>query len=40
VTATVYEGTWALRAAFSNWRTSERDVERIAASLAAVTASE
>lgn len=35
VTSTVYAGTWALRAAFSNWRTNESDVERIAASLAA-----
>ncbi|QCP50677.1 aspartate aminotransferase family protein [Trinickia violacea] len=35
VSSTVYAGTWALRAAFSNWRTNESDVERIAASLAA-----
>jgi glutamate/tyrosine decarboxylase-like PLP-dependent enzyme len=38
VTSTVYAGTWALRAAFSNWRTSEQDVERVFESLA-VTAS-
>jgi glutamate/tyrosine decarboxylase-like PLP-dependent enzyme len=38
VTSTVYAGTWALRAAFSNWRTSERDVERIAESLALTSA--
>jgi len=37
VTSTVYAGTWALRAAFSNWRTNENDVERIAASLAATS---
>jgi glutamate/tyrosine decarboxylase-like PLP-dependent enzyme len=35
ITPTVYGGTWALRAAFSNWRTDESDVERVYASLAA-----
>lgn len=29
VTPTVYDGTHALRAAFSNWRTTEADVERV-----------
>lgn len=33
ITPTVYAGTWALRAAFSNWRTGEGDVERVFASL-------
>jgi hypothetical protein len=28
ITTTVYAGTWGLRAAFCNWRTSERDVDR------------
>lgn len=32
---TVYAGTWGLRAAFSNWRTQENDVERTFASLRA-----
>ncbi|MFD9814154.1 pyridoxal phosphate-dependent decarboxylase family protein [Streptomyces sp. NPDC059080] len=35
VTPTVYDGTPALRAAFSNWRTGEADVTRIAAALEA-----
>ncbi|WP_374349061.1 aspartate aminotransferase family protein [Chitinimonas sp.] len=29
VTPTVYQGRWGIRAAFSNWRTSEADVERV-----------
>ena len=29
VTPTVYEGQHALRAAFSNWRTSEADTDRV-----------
>lgn len=29
VTPTVYGGTHALRAAFSNWRTSEADTDRV-----------
>ncbi|KVE25801.1 amino acid decarboxylase [Burkholderia singularis] len=33
VTPTFYAGVWALRAAFSNWRTNEQDVERIFESL-------
>ncbi|RKP44951.1 pyridoxal phosphate-dependent decarboxylase family protein [Trinickia fusca] len=33
ISPTVYAGTWGLRAAFSNWRTSEADVERVFASL-------
>lgn len=35
ITPTVYAGTWGLRAAFCNWRTSESDVARILKSLAA-----
>lgn len=38
VTPTVLDGQWAVRAAFSNWRTSEADVERAAAALAAAAA--
>lgn len=38
VTPTVLDGRWAVRAAFSNWRTREADVERAAAALAAATA--
>ncbi|GAB2605095.1 pyridoxal-dependent decarboxylase [Streptomyces capparidis] len=34
LTPTVHDGTPALRAAFSNWRTSEADVERVADALA------
>jgi glutamate/tyrosine decarboxylase-like PLP-dependent enzyme len=30
---TVLHGTWAIRAAFSNWRTSEEDVERVFAAI-------
>ncbi|GAA2792303.1 pyridoxal phosphate-dependent decarboxylase family protein [Saccharopolyspora taberi] len=33
LTPSVYKGVPALRAAFSNWRTTERDVERIARAL-------
>ncbi|WP_216204466.1 pyridoxal phosphate-dependent decarboxylase family protein [Amycolatopsis aidingensis] len=33
LTPTRYEGTPALRAAFSNWRTGEADVERVAAAI-------
>ncbi|RQS13904.1 aspartate aminotransferase family protein [Burkholderia sp. Bp9002] len=33
VTTTVHDGTWGLRAAFCNWRTDERDVDRIFESL-------
>ncbi|MFI6709120.1 pyridoxal phosphate-dependent decarboxylase family protein [Nonomuraea sp. NPDC050478] len=36
VTPTVYAGVPALRAAFSNWRTTEADVERVAEALARV----
>ncbi|MGJ6964604.1 pyridoxal phosphate-dependent decarboxylase family protein [Streptosporangium sp. G11] len=36
LTPTVYEGVPALRAAFSNWRTTEADVERVAKLLASV----
>lgn len=35
ISPTVYGGSWALRAAFSNWRTDEHDVERVYASLVA-----
>lgn len=35
ISPTVYAGTWGLRAAFSNWRTDEDDVERAFASLVA-----
>ena len=38
VTPTVLDGRWAVRAAFSNWRTCEADVERAAAALAAAAA--
>lgn len=38
VTPTVLDGQWAVRAAFSNWRTRETDVERAAAALAAAAA--
>lgn len=34
LTPTVYDGTPALRAAFSNWRTSEADTDRVLAALA------
>ncbi|MGI3201664.1 pyridoxal phosphate-dependent decarboxylase family protein [Streptomyces sp. GLT-R25] len=33
MTPTFYEGTHALRAAFSNWRTTEADTDRVAAAL-------
>jgi len=33
ITMTVHAGTWGLRVAFCNWRTSDADVELIAASL-------
>jgi glutamate/tyrosine decarboxylase-like PLP-dependent enzyme len=33
VTPTTYRGRWGLRAAFSNWRTSQADVERVFAAL-------
>ncbi|WP_410050197.1 hypothetical protein [Actinomadura sp. CNU-125] len=33
LTPTVHEGVPALRAAFSNWRTGEADVHRVAAAL-------
>lgn len=33
LTPTVYRGQWALRAAFSNWRTGEEDVEQTLAAL-------
>ncbi|RKP46038.1 pyridoxal phosphate-dependent decarboxylase family protein [Trinickia fusca] len=33
ITTTVYAGTWGLRVAFCNWRTGERDVDRIFQSL-------
>lgn len=33
ITSTVYEGTWGLRVAFTNWRTGEADVPRIFDSL-------
>jgi hypothetical protein len=32
----VYDGTPALRAAFSNWRTSEADSDRVLAALASL----
>lgn len=35
ITSTVYQGVWALRVAFSNWRTSDADVERVFESLVA-----
>lgn len=35
VSPTCYAGSWGLRAAFSNWRTGEEDVERAFASLVA-----
>jgi glutamate/tyrosine decarboxylase-like PLP-dependent enzyme len=37
VTPTVYEGQHALRAAFSNWRTSEADTDRVLDALAQAT---
>jgi glutamate/tyrosine decarboxylase-like PLP-dependent enzyme len=36
LTPTVYDGTPALRAAFSNWRTSEADTDRVLAALASL----
>lgn len=33
ITSTVYEGTWGLRVAFTNWRTGESDISRIFDSL-------
>ncbi|MEU2897803.1 pyridoxal phosphate-dependent decarboxylase family protein [Streptomyces sp. NPDC001273] len=38
LTPTVYDGVRGLRAAFSNWRTSEEDVERVAGALASAVA--
>jgi glutamate/tyrosine decarboxylase-like PLP-dependent enzyme len=35
LTPTVLNGTWAIRAAFSNWRTTEQDVERVFAAIRA-----
>ncbi|MEV0296154.1 hypothetical protein [Nocardia sp. NPDC050710] len=35
VTPTVYDGTPALRAAFSNWRTTDADVDRVYAAITA-----
>ncbi|WP_394824930.1 pyridoxal phosphate-dependent decarboxylase family protein [Pendulispora albinea] len=35
ITTTVHEGTWGLRAAFCNWRTTEADVNRVFDSLVA-----
>ncbi|NQD37594.1 aspartate aminotransferase family protein [Permianibacter sp. IMCC34836] len=34
LTPTVYQGTWGVRAAFSNWRTEAADIDRIVAALA------
>src|SRR5258705_2269773 len=34
LTPTVYDGVPALRAAFSNWRTTEADVDRVVTALA------
>jgi glutamate/tyrosine decarboxylase-like PLP-dependent enzyme len=34
LTPTLHEGTWALRAAFSNWRTTEPDLDHVATALA------
>ncbi|CAM03099.1 glutamate/tyrosine decarboxylase-like PLP-dependent enzyme [Saccharopolyspora erythraea NRRL 2338] len=38
LTPTVYKGVPALRAAFSNWRTTEQDVERVVEAIARVRA--
>jgi len=38
VTPTLYDGVWAVRAAFSNWRTMPTDVDRTAAALASALA--
>jgi hypothetical protein len=38
LTPTVYDGRPALRAAFSNWRTTPSDVERVFAALERVHA--
>ena len=35
MTPSVYEGTWCLRAAFSNWRTTHEDVARVMKALVA-----
>ena len=35
MTPSVYEGVWCLRAAFSNWRTTHEDVERVMQALVA-----
>lgn len=35
MTPSVYEGSWCLRAAFSNWRTTHEDVERVMRALVA-----
>jgi glutamate/tyrosine decarboxylase-like PLP-dependent enzyme len=35
ITPTVLAGTWGLRAAFSNWRTGDADVDRVQAALGA-----
>lgn len=36
MTPSVYEGSWCLRAAFSNWRTTHADVERVMQALTKV----